>query len=75
MPPRLCRCTWLQIAFVECQMSDELLLPDFMLCLCLDDRALLKRALVGFNDLGDRDKEELLNFYAVHGMQVRFQVP
>ena len=70
VPPRLCRCTLLQIAFGEDEVSDEVLLPDFMFYLCQDDRALLKRALGGFSDLSDSDQEELLNFYAVYGMQV-----
>ena len=70
VPPRLCRCTLLQIAFGEDEVSDEVLLPDFMLYLCQDDRALLTRALGSFSDLSDSDQEELLNFYAVYGMQV-----
>ena len=48
VPPRLCRCTLLQIAFGNDEVSDEVLLPNFMLYLCLDDRTLLKRALGGF---------------------------
>ncbi|KAI0239534.1 hypothetical protein LSAT2_009726 [Lamellibrachia satsuma] len=71
VPPRLCRCTLLQIAFGEDEVSDEVLLPDFMFYLCQDDRALLTRALGGFSDLSDSDQEELLNFYAVYGMQRR----
>ena len=45
VPPRLCRCTLLQIAYGEDEVSDKVLLPDFKLYLCQDDRALLKRAL------------------------------
>ena len=70
VPPRLCRCTRLQTAFGEDKVSDEVLLPDIMLYLCQDDRALLKHAHGGFSDLSDSDQEELLNFYAVYGMQV-----
>ena len=50
VPPRLCRCTLLQIAFGKDKVSDEVPLPDV-------------------SNLNDSDQEELLNVYAVYGMQ------
>ena len=71
VPPRLCRTTLLQLTFGEEEISDEILLPDFLMYLCRDDRALIERALADYDYIGDRGKDQLLHIYSVHGMQVR----
>lgn len=70
VPIRLCRTTLLQLASGDDEVSDEVLLADFLMYLSHDDKALIRRALDNFDHITANEKGQLLDFYALYDMQV-----
>ncbi|XP_039612787.1 uncharacterized protein LOC120531381 isoform X12 [Polypterus senegalus] len=68
IPPRFCRSTLLSIVFNTSTIDSGILLDDFLLHVTTAERSLLWKALKDFTAVSAPEKQDLLNFFSVHGM-------